>query len=72
METNSIITAPQIDGTHLAYEVWSRSHVGSVKQFLEFMTQPSAEREEFLASLGDCVTTSFTGNVAELTIKPML
>lgn len=68
MESNNIISAPQIlDFTGL-YKDWSANHTGSQRDFLQFMTTPSREREEFLLQLGDRVQTRNTGNIAEIVI----
>ena len=69
MESNNIITAPQVNGIHLFYPKWLQNHFGSEKTFYEFMTTPSAEREEFINSLGEDVSITFTGGVAEVTLR---
>lgn len=69
MESNNIITAPQVDGVHIFYQVWKQNHTGSQKAFYEFMTTPSAEREEFINSLGEKVEHTFKGGVAEVILR---
>ena len=69
MESNNIITAPQVDGAHTFYQRWQQNHTGSEKTFYEFMITPSAEREEFINSLGSDVAFSFNGGVAEVTLR---
>lgn len=69
MESNNINTAPQVDGVHLFYPKWQQNHTGSLKAFYEFMTTPSAEREEFINSLGYEVAHTFNGGVAEETLR---
>lgn len=69
MESNNIITAPQVDGVHIFYPMWQQNHTGSQKTFYEFMTTPSAEREEFINSLGENVAHTFNGGVAEVILR---
>lgn len=64
MESNNIITAPQVEDAHYIYSFWQQTHTGSKKAFYEFMTTPSAEREEFIISLGNEVDYVFDGNMA--------
>lgn len=68
MESNNIISAPQILDFAGLYKGWSANHTGSQRDFLLFMTTPSREREEFLLQLGDRVQTRNTGNIAEIVI----
>ena len=69
METNNIVTAPQIEDTDVTFGIWQRNHTGNYKAFFEFMTKPSQEREEFINSLGNSVVSEFNGSVAAVTIK---
>lgn len=68
MESNNIISAPQITDFAGLYKDWIVNHTGSQRDFLLFMTTPSHEREEFLALLGDRVEIHNTGSVAEMVI----
>lgn len=72
MESNNIISAPQITDFAGLYKDWTVNHTGSQRDFLLFMTTPSPEREEFLASLGDRVEIHNTGSVAEMVIAKAL
>lgn len=69
MESNNIITAPQVDGVHIFYPKWQQNHTGSQKAFYEFMTTPSVDRDEFINSLGDDVANAFNGGVVEVTLN---
>lgn len=68
METNNIITAPQVDRVNELYAVWKQTHTGSLTTFYEFITTPSAERSEFIGSLPN-VERKFAGAIASITIS---
>lgn len=67
MESESIITAPQVLDTASAYSLWHRTHEGGSDDFYRFMTTPSVERDAFVASAGESVT--FNGSVAATMIE---
>ena len=67
MESNNILAAPQIVGVDDIYTEWRRSHVGSRKDFYEFMTTHSPERDLFVAELNGM--PEIYGTVAAMTIK---
>lgn len=67
MESNNIITAPEVDGVQAVYKVWSRYFLGTIEKFYEFMTTPSPERQEFMNFCG--VRTLFKGAVAETVLR---
>ena len=70
MESNNIITAPQLDSISYFYEIWSRSHVGSYDDFICFMTTPGAERDAFLSSIAQThASLEFKRGVASLTFR---
>lgn len=69
MESNNIITAPEVDGVHIFYEKWAQTHTGSVTSFYNFMTTPTPEREEFINSLGPDAVHTFNGGVAEVILR---
>lgn len=51
MESNNLISAPQIDGVDRAFKVWERSRFGTMGDydgFYRFMTTPSCERSVFI------------------------
>lgn len=66
MESNNILAAPQVVGTETIYVRWRRGHVGSRKDFYEFMTTPAAARDSFLAELE--AAPVFSGAVAAITL----
>lgn len=67
MESNNIITAPQVDGVEELFPKWKQNHIGTVNTFYEFMTTPSAEREEFIISVtAEC---KFANGVAEVVLR---
>ena len=41
METNGILTAPQINDVAAVYAVWKEDHAGGLGTFYEFMTAPT-------------------------------
>ena len=47
MERNNIIAAPQVADVDAAFARWSESHIGSRKDFYDFLTSPGAERDKF-------------------------
>lgn len=69
MESNNIITAPQVKEVSRFFDKWKINHTGNLKAFYRFMITPSAERDEFIDSLGVQVHTDIVGSIAEITIK---
>jgi hypothetical protein len=67
MNTNNIISAPQIADVSSALRKWQDAHAGSYNTFYAFMTTPGTERNEFINSM-DAVT-GFTGTVVSTTIE---
>lgn len=67
METNNVITAPQLDGVEKVYKKWKENHTGSLKTFYTFITTPSPQRDDFINSLEP--VTVFNGAVASVTVK---
>lgn len=51
MEANNIIAAPHLNDVETTYKVWRTKYDGSINSFYSFMTTPSAERSDFIASL---------------------
>ncbi len=49
MESNNIVTAPQIRDVPGLLAHWKMTHAGGTDAFFRFMTPPSAWRAEFLA-----------------------
>lgn len=49
MERNDIIVAPETASLQTVFATWQTNHAGGLQQFYDFMTQPSVERERFLA-----------------------
>lgn len=66
MEINNTVTAPQLADVTRYYEKWKTSHAGSLRAFLDFMTTPSSERDNFVSSLGPVI--KFNGSVATVTL----
>lgn len=67
METNCIVTAPQVAKVEEIYEVWKRTHVGTMSKFYEFITTPSVDRDNFLNEWQ--ADTEFIGAVAAVTLN---
>ena len=53
----------------MIYSLWEMNHTGRLTDFYNFMVNPSAERERFIASLE--TKLEFTGNfiVTNITLK---
>ncbi len=68
METNGILTAPQINDVAAVYAVWKEDHAGGLGTFYEFMTAPTIERDRFIASLR--TTVEFSGQTVSEIITP--
>lgn len=68
METNNIITAPQVADVNTLYKVWGETNVGDKEQFYKFLTTPSTERAEFINA--QHVEISFFGSSLMVTVKP--
>ncbi len=66
MESNNIVTAPQVAEVDEFFEFWQQNHTGSLQKFYEFITTPSAERDEYLTQWG--AKTEFNGSVATVTL----
>lgn len=66
MESNNIVTAPQVAEVDEFFEFWQRNHIGSLNKFYEFMMTPTPERDEFLTQWG--AKTEFNGSVAAVTL----
>lgn len=62
METNNIVTAPQIVDIDAFFDTWKQSHTGTRATFFKFLTTPSIERDNFLNAFNN--ETSFNGAVA--------
>jgi hypothetical protein len=69
METNNVISAPQVENVDAVYAEWQKSHSGSRKKFYTFMSTPSADRDEFINSIGGGPETKFNGAIVSVTIK---
>ena len=67
MESNNIVSAPEIIGCKKLYEIWSQNHLGNIDTFYEFITTPSVEREEFINSIGN-LNYVFDNSVAEIVL----
>lgn len=51
MDSNNLISAPQINGVDRVFKIWEESLYGSMGDrdgFYRFMTVPSSERSEFI------------------------
>lgn len=48
MERNNIIAAPQVADVDAAFDRWCETHIGTRKDFYDFLTRPGAERDEFV------------------------
>ncbi len=67
METNNIVTAPQIADVDSLFGFWKRTRLGNRTTFYRFMTTPSVERDSFINT---CIfETSFNGAVAATSIR---
>lgn len=66
---NDIILAPVTSQAAEIYSLWEMNHTGRLTDFYNFMVNPSAERERFIASLE--TKLEFTGNfiVTNITLK---
>ncbi len=51
MKRNQINTAPYLPDFNGVFEKWQSTHRGDRQDFYEFITRPSAERDEFLITL---------------------
>ena len=66
MDNNNVVSAPQLADVAKYYDIWRKSHTGSLRTFIDFMVTPSPERDYFVNSLGP--ETSFNGSVAVVTL----
>lgn len=64
----TVLTAPQISDCEALYGVWKQTHVGTFGAFVRFMTAPTRERADFIAS--QKVSYNFSGQVAIVSIEP--
>lgn len=69
MEKNGIIAAPEVEGVGDLYGIWSRHFVGTREDFYEFMTTPSAGRQEFLNLCADSAVNVSGGSVAQVVLR---
>lgn len=51
MEKNSTTAAPQFENMSGVYDRWLDTHTGTEREFLDFISTPSAERDMFLSRL---------------------
>lgn len=63
METIDTLSAPQVKNFYLWFKVWRLHHAGNEKDFYDFMTTPSLEREDFIRSLGKNISCQFNESV---------
>ncbi len=68
MKTNNIVAAPQVHNVSSAFEIWRATYMGSRKDFYDFMTTPTIERERFITSLGERAAVKAYSSVAAITI----
>lgn len=61
------MAAIQVENWNSLYPEWKDRYHGSEKDFYNFMTTPSMERELFVSSITPAL--SFTGPIATVTIK---
>ncbi len=66
MDNNNIVSAPQLGRVSRYYGRWKQNHTGSLLNFVDFMTEPSTERDSFVDSLGPEIM--FNGSVAAVTL----
>lgn len=66
MESNNIVTAPQVAEVDEYYEFWLRDHSGSLSSFYDFMTTPTLARDEFLTQYE--AKTQFNGSIVSVTL----
>lgn len=66
MDSNSVITAPQLENAHAIYDVWRKNHVGTFESFYSFMTTPSVARDRFISQLN--VTHGFAEGIITTTV----
>lgn len=67
MESNNIVTAPQLSDVDEFYEAWRSSHVGSLASFYRFMTTPSVERDKFVREMDAVIDCG--GMVVSVTLE---
>ena len=48
---NNVTIAPQVNNATSLFQVWRQSHIGSYKDFIEFITTPTGERSRFLMTV---------------------
>lgn len=66
METDNVVTAPQIADIAACYGKWRQTHNGSLDYFVKFMTEPTVERDRFVDSSDP--TIKFNGSVLATTV----
>lgn len=66
METDNILTAPQVMPVGALYEKWDQRDMSTLKDFYRFLTTPSPERSRFLDSHPSAV--DFIGPLATTTV----
>ncbi len=69
MEKNGIIAAPEVEGVMHFFGIWRKHFLGNAGAFYEFMTTPSAHRQEFLNLCGDSAVNVFKGSVAQVVFR---
>jgi hypothetical protein len=67
MDNKNIITAPNVYDMADVFATWQKTNVGNEATFYNFMTTPSLERDEFVASMPK--EEAFVGSVVAVTIK---
>ncbi len=67
MDSNNIITAPQIKSVDKIYRLWRTGHTGSLRRFYAFMTSPTAERDRFVAECGS--EADFDNGILSIILK---
>lgn len=70
METNNIVTAPQVINAQRLYAGWSTTNDGGLNEFYNLLTNPSASRSAFLSQHREELKTEFNGKVLAVTINP--
>lgn len=66
MESNNIVSAPQVAEIEVFYGLWKHNHTGTLSDFYVFLTTPGIERDEFLAQHG--AEAGFSGGIAFITL----
>lgn len=62
MKSNNVVAAPMSASVGSLFEKWTISNPGTVRDFYKFLTEPSVQRSEFLATKTPYIR--FSDNVA--------